>query len=169
MNVLEVGCGWAKEPGAVGIDIAPHPKVDIICDINRFPWPLKDSSFKVILCKDVIEHVDNVVKTMEEIHRTGKPNARVVIDTPHFANPNSFRDPTHKWHFSYDTFDYFSKDFVYPIYSDKKFNIIKKEFIFRRKLGMGSLLSKLSARRYEKYHSHRYPPYKLHFELEISK
>lgn len=169
MRVLDVGCGRAKEPGAVGIDIAAHEQVDIVCDLDKFPWPLRDNCFDVILCKDVIEHVDNVVKTMEEIHRTAKANARVIIDTPHFANPNSFRDPTHKWHFSYDTFDYFSKDFVYPIYSDKKFNIIKKEFIFRRKFGMGSLLSKLSARRYEKYHSHRYPPYKLHFVLEISK
>lgn len=169
MKILDVGCGRAKETGAVGIDIVPHLRVDIVCDLNKYPWPLKDNTFDVVLCKDVIEHVDNVVKTMEEIHRVGKPYAKVIIDTPHFANPNSFKDPTHKWHFSYDTFDYFSKDFVYPIYTDKKFNIIKKEFRFTREFGIGSILAKFSARRYEKYYAHRYPPYKLYFELELLK
>ena len=66
-----------------------------------------------------------------------------------------------------DTFDYFSRDFVYPVYSDRKFNILKKEFVFGKKLSLGKLLAQASARRYEKYYAHRYPPYKLHFELEV--
>jgi hypothetical protein len=47
--------------------------------------------------------------------------------------------------------------------------MVQKRFIFNRKWGMGSMLSSLSARRYERYHAHRYPPYELFFELEVVK
>jgi SAM-dependent methyltransferase len=169
MKSLNVGCGAKKVKGAIGIDIRPWPEVDIVCNLNCYPWPFKEGIFEKVYCQDIIEHLDDVVKTMQEIHRISKNGAKIVISTPHFSHPNSFRDPTHKWHFTIDSFDYFTKELKYPIYTKEKFKIIKKEFKFRRKFGISALLARISPRRYEKYYAHRFPPYGLHFELEVLK
>ncbi len=168
-NILDVGCGQHKSEGSVGIDMTAYPGTDIVHDLNVFPWPIEDNCFDVILCRDVLEHLDDLVKIMEEFHRIGRNNCKIVIDAPHFANPNSFRDPTHKYHFTIDTFDYFDENFQNPRYTDKKFKLTKKEFVFKRKWGLAAILAKFSVRRYEIYHSHRYPPYKLQFELMVVK
>jgi len=168
-KILDVGCGPAKHKGAVGIDWAASSGIDIVHDLNKYPWPIEDNTFDEIICQDTIQILDNVLKTMEEMHRVGKPGAVVKIRTPHFSHPNSFRDPLHKWHFTIDTFDYFSKDFRYPIYTNKKYKILKKEFIFNRNWGIGAILARISARRYERYYCHRFPPYNMYFELEIIK
>lgn len=168
-KILDIGCGRAKHHGAVGIDWIPGPSVDIVHDLNKFPWPIEDDAFDEVICQDTIQLLDNVVKTMEEIHRIAKPGAIVKIRTPHFSHPNSFRDPMHKWHFTIDTFDYFTEGFNYPIYTDKKFRMLKKEFIFNRKWGISAILAKTSRRRYEKFYCHRFPPNNMYFELEIIK
>ncbi|MBL7129859.1 MAG: class I SAM-dependent methyltransferase [Candidatus Omnitrophica bacterium] len=169
MKILDVGCGSAKLEGSIGIDIRLWPGIDAICDLNKYAWPFKEEIFDKIYCRDIIEHLDDVVKTMQEIHRISKKGSKVVIFTPHFAHPNSFRDPTHKWHFTIDSFDYFTRELKYPVYTKEKFKIIKKDFIFRRKFGISAILAKISPRRYEKYYSHRFPPYGLYFELEVLK
>ena len=169
MKILDVGCGAAKKEGATGIDVSSYPCVDIVYDLNKYPWPIPDSSFDIALCKDVVEHLDNTIGMMEELHRVLKPGGKIIIYTPHFSNPNSFRDPTHKHHFSYGTFDYFTGDISYPVYSKKKFKMLKKEFIFRKPYALGKWLAKLSTIRYEKYYCHRSPPHGLYFEIEVIK
>jgi len=168
-KILDVGCGRAKHAGSVGIDWVPGPGVDILHDLNKFPWPIEDNIFDEIICQDTIQLFDNVVKIMEEMHRIGKAGAILKIRTPHFSHPNSFRDPMHKWHFTIDTFDYFTEDFRYPIYTDKKYRMLKKEFIFNRKWGIGAILARLSPRRYERYYCHRFPPYNMYFEMQVIK
>jgi SAM-dependent methyltransferase len=169
VKILDVGCGAGKIADAIGIDIRPAKGVDVVHDLNKTPWPLKESDFDLVYCRDVIEHLDDVVKTMGEIHRVAKAGAKLIIYTPHFAHPNSFRDPTHKWHFTRDSFDYFLEKFQYPIYTDFKFKMLKKEFRFRHKWGISAFLARLDPWRYEKYYAHRFPPYGLYFELEVVK
>ncbi|MBI2871436.1 MAG: methyltransferase domain-containing protein, partial [Candidatus Omnitrophica bacterium] len=128
-----------------------------------------DSEFDRLVFRESLEMLDDVVKTMEEAHRVTKPGGRVEIHTNHFAASNSYVDPRQKWHFSFYTFDYFLEDFLYPVYTHRKYRMIERHFIFHRKWGMGSLLARISPRRYEKYYAHRYPPYRLSFELEAVK
>ena len=168
-KILDVGCGAAKKPGAIGIDVMAVPGVDVVHNLNSYPWPFEDNEFHRILFTGSLECLDQVVKAMEEAHRIVQPGGHVEIYTTHFAASNSYWDPLQKWHFSYYTFDYFLQDFVYPVYTQRKYRMIRKEFIFHRKWGMGQTLSRISARRYEKYYAHRYPPYRLFFELEAIK
>src|SRR2546422_11352113 len=79
MPVLDIGCGRNKAPGAIGIDKIALPGVDIVHDLNSFPYPFGDSSFDEIYATHVIEHLDTIVGAMEEIHRLAKPNAKVVF------------------------------------------------------------------------------------------
>lgn len=168
-KMLDVGCGGAKSKGAIGIDRQIQEDVNVVSNLNKFPWPLKNNTFDVIYCISVIEHLDDIVKTMEELHRIGKNGAVIIIDTSHFAHPNSYRDPTHKWHFTLGTFDYFTGGVLYPRYSKLKFKMLKKELHFRKKYCTGKLYAFFSTRRYEKYYCHKCPPHSIYFEMEIVK
>ncbi len=169
MKILDVGCGDNKNPSAIGIDRLLKPGVDIVHNLDEFPWPLKDNSFDLIICKHIIEHLDDVVKTMEEIHRVGRPGAKVVVETPHFSSFNSFRDPTHKWHFSYDTFDYFSGNSLYPVYTKCRFFIRAKKYVFINRWDVGNIISKIAPKFYESHFVWLFPPYSMYFELEVVK
>ena len=70
-RVLELGCGFNKTPGAFGVDIIAGSSADLIHDLDVFPYPLADSAWDRIICRDVLEHVADFVRTMEEIWRVG--------------------------------------------------------------------------------------------------
>jgi len=98
--VLDVGCGQNKWPGAVGIDISADTAADVVADLNEFPWPLEDDSFDQILCQDVIEHVDDIIPFLRELHRVSRPGARIHLRTPHYTSVLAYSDPTHKHYLS---------------------------------------------------------------------
>jgi predicted SAM-dependent methyltransferase len=125
-----LGCG-EKDYGedALHIDIRNTKSVDIIFDLNVVPWPITDGATKLVVAEDIIEHLDDIIKTMEEIHRILKPKGIVKIVTPHKAHLNSWHDPTHKWHLTERSFDYFDPKTIfgkkYSFYTSKKFSIEK--------------------------------------------
>ena len=110
MRVLDVGCGLNKFPGAVGIDRNPASRADVLCDLDRPPYPFADSSFDEVRATHVIEHVSDVIRAMEEFHRLLRPGGRVRIVTPHYTDFSSFCDPTHRWHLNSFSFRYFGED-----------------------------------------------------------
>ena len=109
-RVLDVGCGVNKYPGAVGIDSNAASKADVICNLDRFPWPLAARSFDEIRAIHVIEHLTDVVAAMEEFHRLLRPGGRLRIETPHYTDYSSFCDPTHRHHLNSFSFRYFGED-----------------------------------------------------------
>ncbi len=107
LSALDVGCGGRKLPGATGMDILKLAPVDVVHDLNQMPWPFPDGHFDLVLLNHVLEHVDDVVKTMQEIHRVLKPRGRAVIQVPHFRCADAYNDPTHTHFFTAHTLDYF--------------------------------------------------------------
>lgn len=109
-RVLDVGCGRNKRPGAVGIDRNPRTAADLLCDLDRFPYPFRDSSFDELHAVHVIEHLSDVMRAMEEFHRLVRPGGRIRLVTPHYTDFSSFCDPTHRWHLNSFSFRYFGAD-----------------------------------------------------------
>ena len=107
---LDVGCGLNKRPGAIGIDRNPASRADVLCDLNRTPYPFRDSSFDRVSAIHVIEHLDNVIAAMEEFHRLARAGGTVSIVTPHYTDFSSFCDPTHRSHLNSFSFRYFGPD-----------------------------------------------------------
>jgi SAM-dependent methyltransferase len=99
-TVLDVGCGSAKLPGAIGLDVSADTAADIVHDLDVFPYPIEDSSFDQILLQDVIEHVREPIRVIEELHRVARPGARIHLRTPHFSSALAYGDPTHRHYFS---------------------------------------------------------------------
>jgi SAM-dependent methyltransferase len=122
MRILDVGCGIHKQPGAIGLDRNPASRADVLADLDRFPYPFADSSFDRLTAIHVIEHVDDVVRTMEEFHRLVRQGGTVRIETPHYTDFSSFCDPTHRWHLNSFSLRYFGPDNAgYGYYSTARF------------------------------------------------
>jgi len=125
---LNLGCGRKKIKGYIGIDNIKTSSVDIVHNLNRFPYPFKKNTVDEILMDNVLEHLDNVVKVLEELDRILASNGKIIILVPYAKSDWSFVDPTHKHFFTEHSLDYFSEDFEYSYYSKVKFKI-KYRFI----------------------------------------
>ncbi len=125
LPVLDVGCGINKYLGAIGLDRNPNTHADVVADLDQFPFPFADNSFRQVRAIHLIEHVADVIRTIEEFHRLLAPSGRLVIATPHYTDFSSFCDPTHRWHLNSFSLRYFGDDNAgYGYYSRARFREI---------------------------------------------
>ena len=154
--ILDVGCGINKYPGAIGLDNNAATRADVLADLDRFPYPFKSNSFDGLRAIHVIEHVTDVIKTMEEFHRLVRPGGRVHIETPHYTDYSSFCDPTHKHHLNSFSFRYFGENHGgFGYYSKARFREISvhvKLLAFWRWLGFQFLVNTFP--RFRKFWEH---------------
>ena len=130
-KILDLGCGKKKRPGAIGIDYNKRTDADIIHDLNVFPYPIDDEAFDEIYVDNTLEHLDNVIGVMEEIHQICKKDGLIKIMVPYFRSVYACIDPTHKHFFTANSFAYFDPDNPicqrYP-YSEARFHIDSIKF-----------------------------------------
>lgn len=179
MKILDIGCGKKKYQSknkndvVVGLDIAKLPEVDVVHNLEKFPWPFKNNEFDLIISNHVLEHMTDLIKVMEEIHRIGKPGALVKINVPYFAYPGSYQDPTHKRFFTLHTFDYFSEDSELNYYSKARFKILKIKLTFDvKRKGISKIIDPFINHFrgfYERFLSSLLPAHNLYAELKIIK
>jgi dolichol-phosphate mannosyltransferase len=95
--ILDVGCGSSRiisqlAPGSVALDVL-YRKLRYARKFGkwlvhgsglRLPFP--DESFPCVLCSQVIEHVPKDSPILEELCRVLKPDGRLVLGTPDYAN-----------------------------------------------------------------------------------
>ena len=125
-KVLDVGCGWNKTPGAIGIDANPKTHADVIHDLGTTPYPFPNNEFDEIVCRHVAEHVPDVMSFVAELHRISKPGGRITITTPHYSNPDWATDPTHRNHFNSYSFNCFIADRqLFPFYTDVRLKPVR--------------------------------------------
>ena len=132
MKRLNLGCGTDIKAGYVNFDVIPLSGVDVIHDVNSFPYPFEDDMFDEILCLNILEHVD-LIPVLKELHRILRKGGELIIQVPHFTSRNNFIDPTHKNRFSIQTFDFFVSEHSRSYYFDFCFECIRS-----RKITFGS-------------------------------
>lgn len=171
-KVLDLGCGNKKRSGAVGIDFNSRTAADIIHNLNHFPYPLEDLSFDEVYLDNALEHLDDVIRVMEEVYRICKPSGLVKVIVPYFRSTWAFIDSTHKHFFTVHSFAYFDPDDIICTrydYTHARFKIEK--VVFNETLvnrWTKKLVLKLANRwpsRYEYYFSHFYPLDDISFYL----
>jgi len=124
---LDVGCGNIKRDDYVGIDF--NQNADVVHDLNSYPYPFPDSTFEYIWAHHVLEHLDDLVKAMNELHRLAIPNGIIEIHVPHWISAVAWGNPTHKRGFTHTSFNNFEgKDL--DRYTDKTFKLLTAEFSF---------------------------------------
>jgi hypothetical protein len=103
---VNLGCGARPLPGWVNIDMVDIPGVDVVHDLDSFPWPLEAGSVHVLRAFDVFEHVNDPLGFMAECWRVLEAGGDLLIHTSHWQTENSYTDPTHKRFCTERTFDY---------------------------------------------------------------
>ncbi len=169
-EILDIGCGSAKTPGAVGLDISPDTDADIVHDLDVFPYPIDNASFDQILLQDVIEHVAEPIRVFEELHRIARPGARIQLRTPHFSSVLAYGDPTHRHYFSTIAIRSLAEP-RFEHYTDVRFRIVHVTldlWLPFRALGV-SLLANRFPEPYEKYFAFRFPTMNVRAEFEALK
>jgi SAM-dependent methyltransferase len=169
-RVLDVGCGSKKYPGAVGIDLSADTDADVVHDLDVFPYPLEDGSFDQILMQDVLEHVREPYDVMHELHRIGRPGARLHLRTPHFSSVLAYSDPTHRHAFSAAAIRALAEP-GFAHYTAARFRVVHVTLDLWapfRALGIGRLANRRTDV-YEKYLAFRFPAMNIRAELEVLK
>lgn len=131
MKRIDLGCGASKKEGFIGVDTLPLKGVDIIHDLSVFPYPFETSSVDEIWMDNVLEHLPNPLKVVEELHRISKNGSKIIIATPYFRSFYAFIDPTHVNFFGVYWFSYFDPKHKFHQryqYSMATFNVDKIEF-----------------------------------------
>ena len=107
--ILNLGCGDKTVVGAVNHDRIKHrPEVDVVHDLNVLPWPWEDEAFELIIASAVLEHLRlTLVEALDECWRLLRPGGKVRVKVPHWQADSSHADPTHRWFYSLQTFDFF--------------------------------------------------------------
>jgi predicted SAM-dependent methyltransferase len=110
MKRLNLGCGNRVLKGYVNLDIEKRDGVDVVHNLDVYPYPFKDNEFDEILADNVLEHLNDTIGVMKELHRILKKGGRLTIRVPYYLHPNAWIDPTHKKCLTEDTFRYFVKE-----------------------------------------------------------
>jgi SAM-dependent methyltransferase len=172
-KAVDLGCGRDKIANAIGVDFAGNANADVRHDLDAYPYPFADGAFEVVVLRNVVEHVRNVVGLMEEVHRIGQAGADVLITTPHFSSLYSYQDPTHLRHLALDSMDYFTADTKHSnFYSSARFRMIGRGFDFGRSFPFSAVarsLAWVSAHKYEKHFAFMFPANSLWFHLQVVK
>ncbi|WP_322795455.1 class I SAM-dependent methyltransferase [Tepidiforma sp.] len=132
--VIDLGCGRRKKPGAIGLDLARVPGVDILADVTR-PLPLRDNSVDEVYASHLVEHVDDLLAFMGEVWRVCRPGALVYFRFPHGSTPFlTWKDPTHRRGVYLATFEYFDPTTldgqIWGYYHPAKFKIERRRLHF---------------------------------------
>lgn len=103
-KVLDVGCGTGLFMSPViqwgcsnlsGVDgptdcadraiARGYKEVRVVDDLSESSLPFEDSSFDLVVCKDVFEHLLNPLHSLKEIYRVVKPGGYFLLHVPnHF-------------------------------------------------------------------------------------
>ena len=171
MTKLNIGCGRVRRDGAVNLDVSPEVGADVVHDLNCVPWPFDDGQFEQVFAFDVLEHVHEVPRVLEEIHRVSRPGALLHVTVPHFSSANAFTDLTHRHYFSWRSFDPYMPGDVLDFYSRARFRRRSTRISFYPGL-VNRIAFQLANRwpeRYERRWAWMFPAWFLYYELEVVK
>lgn len=168
-KVLEIGCGQGfnsfvlsknRQITVFGIDLSRedikiakerYSTINFL-EMNCEKMDFKDKSFDAVYAFDVLEHVNNLEKTLSEVYRVLKEGGGFIINVPHYKSeswlvklrPTYFKEIHHVRVFKENELD--------KLFKEHHFKIIKKQkrgflqhielfFLFKRKINSKTQLS----------------------------
>ena len=109
MTRLNIGAGETFIPGFVNVDIAPW--ADVSLDLNRDRLPFKDESVDLVFTYHCLEHLDNYLFALGEIHRVLRNQGRLLVGVPYVTLIEYHLVNTyHRQNFNEFSFDFFDPD-----------------------------------------------------------
>ena len=144
LNIGDGGEGHLKKflPGTIrytGVDIAGNPDLRIDLE-TELPLPFEDKSFNVVVCTDVLEHIETLHAVFAELCRIAK--SHIILSLPngwasnldnilkgnyisekYYGLPQNKPLDRHKWHFS------FSEAYQFVINAPRQYGFERREIL----------------------------------------
>ncbi|MDB6018290.1 MAG: Methyltransferase type 11 [Pedosphaera sp.] len=125
---INLGCGPKYFEGYINCDFNPRVKADKYFDLETFPYPLEANLADEIILDNVLEHLNDVPRVMDELHRILKVGGVLKVMLPYAKSDWALQDPTHKHFFTERTLEYFCEGFAgINYYAKEKFRMLKAE------------------------------------------
>ena len=179
MKKLNLGCGEDIREGFVNVDFIKNKGVDIIWNLDSFPYPFKENEFDYILLNGILEHLKYPEKVIKEIWRISKKNCTTRISVAHFSCWQAWGDITHKRTFNHTSLFSFSdkkshRSSTSLINKQKECFKLSTKITFgkiKRALGIEFLVNINNATRgiYERHFSFIVPAENIEWELKTIK
>ena len=112
-------------------------------ELERFPYPFKDSEAHIIIAPHVVEHIKPwlIWKFFDECWRILKPTGQLAVSTPYAGSAVFFADPTHCTGFNERSFAYLDPDHpAYQVYKPKPWRIEKGNPVWKSEGNLECLL-----------------------------
>ena len=132
---VNLGCANAPMVDFINVDMLDLPGVDVVHDLEVFPWPFPDACVDLIIASQLVEHITPhkgiFIKFMDEAWRILKPKGQFMIATPYGTSTGYIQDPTHcnpcnELTFAYfDPLDATTGGFLYKNYQPKPWHIME--------------------------------------------
>ncbi len=179
MKILDVGCGKKKYVSVhpadtvVGMDGSRRADSDVLHNLENLPWPFADNEFDLVIARHILEHLSDLIATMEEIWRVVRPGGSVKITVPYFSFPGAFQDPTHRRFFTLRTLDYFLEGVEFNYYSPARFELISRSLTaFAKHPWLSACFDwaiNICPPVYERFFAYIFPAEELRLELKAIK
>lgn len=109
MVILDLGCGMHKQDeNATGVDIVPGEGVDVVWDLESYPWPFEDEYADTVVMSHFWEHLNEPIPFMNELYRVMKTGGTAILVSPYYSSARAWQDPTHKHAVSEHSFLYYN-------------------------------------------------------------
>lgn len=138
-KILDLGCGDNKLANkdkfpnydfngeVIGLDF--NEPADVVHDLNK-KLPFKDNTFDIVYTHHVLEHIENIINLLKEVHRILKKGGYFLICVPHISYLDSLGDLSHKRLFSYSSLDFMIFGKHSQLRTSEKFELIKRKIVF---------------------------------------
>ena len=170
LKKINLGCGSTPKEGYINVDIIDFNWVDIVHDLNEFPYPFEDDSIDEINMDSIFEHLKDPIKVVEELWRICKDRSKIHIKTSHYASQNAWDDMDHKKTFGAMSFKHWDVERGAPGLLVRD-NDVKFEVNFNflmplplRMIGIKYIANNFS-QLYEKYMCYIFQPGAIEFDL----
>lgn len=113
---LHLGAGKDARAGWVNLDQCALPGIDVVADLGKCketPLPFADDTFEELFGSHVIEHIEDTLSLMQELHRISKDGAVMLLKCPYGSSDDAHENPTHVRQYFIHSFGYFSRPFFW--------------------------------------------------------
>jgi hypothetical protein len=115
---LDLGCGKFKQEPIygmpfLGLDMVKREGVDIVHDLQKFPWPVPSGGVQIIKASHVWEHIEPKYRMefMDECWRICRAGGQLWLSAPHAGSVLEAGHPCHYPCPNELTFQFFDPDY----------------------------------------------------------
>ncbi len=123
MKKLNLGAqSGLQNKGWDTIDFFKSYNPTILHNLEKIPYPIKDKTYDLITGFDVLEHLNNPIDVLKELHRITKQEGKIHLKVPFWNHAFAHGNCQHVTYFGYGWFEHFVK--TYNIYEIKKIKYV---------------------------------------------